>query len=342
MRTLSGQAADVVREYAGEGTRCVVLTLSRDEHPKGVVMLFADEAQTPSLAVKVGLTPVSAEAVRAEAEALHRLAWLDADLVDGTVPRVVELREVTDGAVLVTTACPGAPMAVRYHQWRHTASPDVVQADFDAASGWLRRLDALPPLSIDPADWAGRLCDRWPGDPALEPAAQVAWALEPKLAVDWAPGVMHGDFWCGNTLQVGARITGVIDWEHSAVGGDPLRDRVRFALSYALYLDRHTRAGHRVRGHVGLVAGEWGAGVRHVLIDNCWCAQVVTEFIGEGLAQRQQPRAWWRDAMLLGLAEVAVLSDESEFARHHLRLLAELATPPRHGEKTTSAGLRWP
>lgn len=337
MHTLTAQAGDVVREYADRGTRCVVLTLSRDEHPKTVVMLFPKGAEDPSLALKVGLTPESALAVRAEAEALRRIAHLDADRIDGTVPRVVELREVANGAVLVTTACPGAPMAVRYHQWRHTASPDVVRADFDAADVWLRRLGALSNTSVAETGWATRLCDRWPGEPALDRAAPLVWALEPKLAVERAPGVMHGDFWCGNTLQVGSRITGVIDWEHSTRDGDPLRDRVRFALSYALYLDRHTRPGHRVRGHVGLAAGVWGAGVRHALADNCWCSQVIGGFIGDGLAGRAQPRAWWRDALLLGLAEVAVLGDEAEFARHHLQLLADLA-PPRRPSADVAAG----
>lgn len=319
------QAADVVREYSGgPHTRSVVLTLSRDENPKGVVMIFAEGSEVPSLAVKVGLTPASARALRSEREALNRVAHLDAGRLDGTVPRVVDLRETSDGAVLVTTACPGTPMLIRYHQWRHTSAAETVEADFDAAGEWLRRLGALSSSQLVPPEWSARLCLRWAGDPALGRAARLSWEIESRITLEAAPGIMHGDFWCGNALQTGAGITGVVDWEHCTPGGDPLRDRVRFALSYALYLDRHTRPGHRVRGHRDLLAGQWGAGIRHALAGSCWCSQLIAGFIGDGLAQRDQPRAWWRDAMLLGLAEVAVLADESSFARHHLRLLADL------------------
>ena len=54
---------------------------------------------------------------------------------------------------------------------------------------------------------------------------------------------MHGDYWPGNLLLHRGRVSGVVDWEAGALAGEPLRDVVRFVLSYALYLDRHTRAG---------------------------------------------------------------------------------------------------
>ena len=60
---------------------------------------------------------------------------------------------------------------------------------------------------------------------------------------------MHGDFWFGNLLTRDGVVSGVVDWEHAAAQGSPLRDAVRFVLSYSLYLDRHTRPGRRVLGH---------------------------------------------------------------------------------------------
>ncbi len=116
----------------------------------------------------------------------------------------------------------------------------------------------------------------------------------------------------------------MVDWENAVAGGDPLLDRTRFTLSYAQYLDRHTRAGRRVRDHPGFVAGRWGEGVRHALTGRCWCSGIIEEFVGAGLVATERPRSAWRDALLMGLAEIAALSDERQFARHQVRLLAEL------------------
>ena len=77
---------------------------------------------------------------------------------------------------------------------------------------------------------------------------------------------MHGDFWFGNLLVAGDAVTGVVDWENGGVTGCPLRDLARFPLSYSLYLDRHTRPGHRVLGHRRLRRAGFGPGVRYALL----------------------------------------------------------------------------
>ena len=91
---------------------------------------------------------------------------------------------------------------------------------------------------------------------------------------------MHGDFWFGNLLVAGDAVTGVVDWENGGVTGCPLRDLARFPLSYSLYLDRHTRPGHRVLGHRGLRRDGFGAGVRYALLGSGWLPDLVRGFLG--------------------------------------------------------------
>ena len=136
---------------------------------------------------------------------------------------------------------------------------------------------------------------------------------------------VHGDFWFGNVLMAGERVSGVIDWEAGAAQGEPVRDLVRFALTYALYLDRHTRAGHRVWGHRGLRAGEWGAGITWALEGQGWFPDLIREFVQNGLIRLGADPERWRDALLAGLAEVAATADHLEFARLHWQLFGRLA-----------------
>ena len=116
----------------------------------------------------------------------------------------------------------------------------------------------------------------------------------------------------------------MVDWEAGALAGEPLRDVVRFVLSYALYLDRHTRAGPAVPGHPGLRAGRFGAGVGAALSGRGWFAALAGEFVATALARLGGPAGAWRDALLAGVAEVAATADHPDFAAAHLDLLAEL------------------
>ena len=100
---------------------------------------------------------------------------------------------------------------------------------------------------------------------------------------------------------------------------------MRFALAYTLYLDRHTRAGAPVHGHAGLRAGAWGEPVRHLLRGEGWYADRVAAFITSGPG-RELPTTTWRDALLVGLGQVAATSDEPDFARAHALLLAEVGS----------------
>jgi hypothetical protein len=111
--------------------------------------------------------------------------------------------------------------------------------------------------------------------------------------------------------------------------GEPVRDLARFALMYALYLDRRTRAGRRVAGHAELRSGTWGAGVDYALDGSGWFPDLFSRFLSEGLTRLGASPASWRDAALAGIAEVAAFTDHDEFARRHLELFRRLAHRPR-------------
>ncbi len=316
---------DIVRDHLpGRHTRTVVIAMSRDANPKATAMVFVDGATSPLLALKVGLTEGACRSVDAEARALRALAAVDPTMVHQTAPRCLELRELPLGTALVMTARAGVPMAIDYHRWRHTSQPERVRLDFARADRWLLQLARRSVPRGVPVRWADGIRARFGSDAVAECVATAIHSIESELEHPDLGAVVHGDFWCGNILHTAGVVSGVVDWEHSVVGGDPVRDRARFALSYSLYLDRHTRAGSPVHGHAGLRAGPWGAGIRYALEGEGWYPELVAEFVGDGLEATGRSRDLWRATMLSGLAETVVRSDHHGFARQHLELLREL------------------
>ena len=314
----------VLRHLGSEPTRRVVIAMSKDDNPKATVLVFRAGGRNPALAIKAATTPGAQASVEREAQALRELQRLDPGLVGGTVPRLVELYGHAGHTLLVATAQGGMPMSTGYHRWRHTASSHQVGTDFRDAAAWLERLAGVASLTHEVEGWAHRLTTRWPGDGVATSCGATAERLEDELRTD-VGSVVHGDFWCGNVMRERGVVSGVVDWEHARFGADPVRDRVRFALGYTLYLDRHSRPGVHVAGHRGLSAGAWGNPVRYLLTGRGWYPDLVAAFVGEGLAATGRSRALWRPALLLGLVEVATLADHPEFARQHLDLVAELS-----------------
>jgi Phosphotransferase enzyme family len=183
---------------------------------------------------------------------------------------------------------------------------------------------------------AARLSRRFPDVLALdddldrlaEICARLRRSATPRTAV-------HGDLWLGNVLLDGPSVSGVVDWEGGAASGEPVRDLVRFALMYALFLDRRTKVGRRVPGHRVLRAGEWGAGVVYALDGTGWFPDLFRRFLRNGLARLGASPASWRDAALAGIAETAALTDDGDFARLHLELFRRLTS-----ERLLPAGAR--
>jgi aminoglycoside phosphotransferase len=317
--------------------RMTVLATSRDPNAKVTVLLLPIGADRSPLVVKVPTTAVAAQAVAREAGILTALHAFSSPLIASTVPRVVEMVSTSHGDALVATLADGTPMTTGYHRWRHTRSRVAVSRDLGAVAAWLRQLhtrtaSGSAPVEMD-AGITDRILARFGHEPdVVRSVSAVAFACS-RLRQHRAPRtVVHGDLWCGNILVREGSVTGVIDWEEGTDAGEPLRDVARFALTYALYLDRHTRAGRPVSGHPGLRASGWGAGISFLLDGDGWACDLLRTLVRVAMRRLGIPGDLWRDALVAGIAEIAALADDPAFARAHLNLLGRVAgSPPTVG-----------
>ena len=176
-----------------------------------------------------------------------------------------------------------------------------------------------------------RLANRFSEDGRIMDDVDRLAAIHARLRRNTVPRTAsHGDFWVGNVLLSNGRVSGVVDWEAGATSGEPVRDLVRFAIMYALFLDRRTKPGRQVAGHAGLRAGSWGAGVGYALQGTGWFPGPFRGFLRDGLARLGASADSWRDAALAGIAEVAALTDYDGFARLHLELFRRLVSLQAH------------
>lgn len=327
----STSLADYVR---ASGLQSLVVGLSRDPNAKVTILLVEPASGRPALAVKAPTTDAAEAAVVSEWRALTAHADALSPQLRATIPEIADVVDFEGRRAIVMTAVDGAPMTIRYMRRGHTASAAGVAADFEAAGGWLAELQrqtagAAAPLDMDGAVSA-RLRLRFAGDPELgadlDQLAGIHAALRRHHVARTA---VHGDFWFGNVLVDGARAAGVVDWESGLATGEPARDLVRFAVMYALYLDRRTGAGRAVRGHAGLRAGEWGAALEFAVDGAGWFPEQLRAFVGDGLRRMGASPQCWRDAMLAGIAEVAALTDHPDFAHRHLELFRRLTRASR-------------
>ncbi len=322
----SGHAAGLLNVA---GMETVVVALSKDPNAKVTLMLIPRASTRPTLAVKIPTTRAAEATIVAERRVLAELgARLRATILT-TIPTIAHLPEAQGGPALVTTALPGTPMRTRYHAWRHLASVHAVRDDFRAVERWLAWFHSATAGAPEPIDMDNgafmMLRHRFADDPRLDGILATLGAIHSRLRLSKTPRTaVHGDFWFGNLLTVGEEISGVIDWESGSNWGEPVRDLVRFALTYALYLDRHTRAGHGVSGHRGLQAGSWGCGIVFAVNGEGWFPGLVRDFLRGGLARLGADPDCWREAMLAGLAEVAATADHLDFARLHWELFDRL------------------
>jgi aminoglycoside phosphotransferase len=312
---------------AAPGSAAVLIDGSRDPN-SGVTVLMVP-ADEPGVAVKIATTARAAAIIAGEARLLVALGRRRLRRVGPTLPRHMGVFDADGMLAVAASMLPGIPLSTGYHAFRHFARSGRVRADFAAAENWLAALHSdsmaqrAPITLLDGV--AERITARWPDDTT---ARQLGAALVPvaaRLAAATTPRtVVHGDFWAGNVLVTRGTVTGVVDWACGELSGEPLRDVARFALSYSLYLDRHTRAGRPVAGHPGLRADGWGAGIRYAIAGEEWFGRLVHDFVAGALARLGAPPRLWRDVMLAGLAEVAATADHPEFAAHHRELLLRL------------------
>ena len=313
-------------EFArSSGLQSLVIGISKDPNAKITVLLVSPVSGRAVLAVKVPTTDAAERAVEAEERALLAIRQVAPRNVVDVTPRVVDAVEFEGRRAIVVTAMPGIPMASSYIRRRHTATQELVAADFNAIETWLSELQSGTAGRSGRVDMergvAARLRERFPDDVRLDADLDLLAEINDRLGRNETPRTaVHGDMWFGNVLLAGTHITGVVDWEACTTSGEPVRDLVRFALMYALFLDRRTRPGRRVAGHPGLRADRWGAGVEFALAGVGWFPDLFRQFLERGLARLGAPAASWRDAAVAGIAEVAALTDDHDFARGHLEL----------------------
>jgi len=309
------QSVPSLRDFVeSSGLPSLVVGPSKDPNAKITVLLVSPDGGRAVLAIKAPTTGIAANAVEAERRVLSELQDLLSPETAASVPRVAGRVEFDGRPALVMTAVPGAPMSTSYLRWRHTASPARVGEDFAALESWLVRFQAATERGTGQIDMDGgvtaRLRKRFAAVDRLETHLGHLADVHERLQRSTTPRTaVHGDLWFGNLLVSEGRISGVVDWEAGALSGEPVRDLVRFALMYALYLDRRTRVD--------------GAG---------WFPDLFRGFLQRGLSRLGAPSERWRDAALAGIAEVAAFTDEDQFARFHFELFQRLAEGT-HGAK---------
>jgi hypothetical protein len=313
----------------------LLLTASRDPDAKFTFLVAAGPKarRRVELAVKIPSTIAAGVAVEQEGRVLVAIRRHPLHEVASTVPRYVESRHIDGRPVLVSTALEGTPMSVRYHAFLHTARRREVARDLDQALAWLIRFQEVTSHGVGPVSWpdevAADLRGRWDGHPRMPVAISRLDGARHRLGGQTTPlTAVHGDYWFGNVLVGERGVTGVIDWESGAGSGQPLRDLARFALSYALYLDRHTREGRRVLGHPRLRRNGIAPGITYALLGTGWLPTLVQGFLCNGLTALGLPRSLWYDVALVGIAEVAASSNSDAFGAEHLALLSSLPAQP--------------
>ena len=306
------------------GGRVACLALSRDPNAKLTILVFPPGTERPSHVAKVPTTEAAARSVEREAAKLTELARRDLGAASMTVPKVITHLEHLGRPVLVMTALPGRSMLADYHAWRHTARRASVAADLAAAGAWLSGLHRQTGsgscrMEVALEGVAGAISDRFGTRHGIDADLASLESLRHRLAGLSVPmTVVHGDFWPGNLLVSKGEVIGVIDWEMARLDGPATCDLAHFAITYSLYLDRHTRPGHQVPGHPGLRAGQWGSGLDYMMSGTGWYPGLVRAFVRAGLERLGVPGDCWRDVLLADLAITAAQADHGEFAWNHL------------------------
>ena len=315
--------------------RGVLMAASKDPDAKLTFITTTGTGPgTERVAVKIPTTIQAGVAVEREGRMLVELRRMGLGALTDTVPRYVGSLHVDGRPVLVSTALTGRPMSIAYHRWLHTARPRLVREDLGLALRWLRELwhaSARGDAALTWAgDTAGTLCGRWDGHPLLDAALTRLELVDSRLSgLSCSRTAVHGDFWFGNVLVDQGLVTGVVDWEAGSTTDWPLRDLARFALSYSLYLDRHTRPRAAVLGHPGLRRDGTAPGVAYALQGKGWFPGLVRSFLADGLTSLGLSRSLWYDVALVGVAEVAASANDDAFGEQHLELLAGLTLRPR-------------
>ncbi len=300
-----------------------------------VSFLFFDAHGEPAMVAKVARNDVAERALRDELEALEAVRATGAASVREGAPTPMGLERVDGRATLLLTGLAGRPLYAAYHTPGHTSDRGVVTADFAAAGDWLARFQRETAVGADPvgpafvASFVEPILSRYRDDIGWDDVEEALFGdvAERLAALEGTPiplAASHGDFWMGNLLLEGGRVTGVIDWEVAGVARTPFRDLYKFPTSYAFYMDRAWPGrGGAVPGHPGREDsegrwrrfGDWPnlLGFGHAFFGTGWFPELVRAWVGRHLEVLGLPPDVNAVFFPLFLAEQATALDVPEF-----------------------------
>ena len=200
-------------------------------------LVFNSEQNSPVLLLKLPRSRWYESRLRNEYRALCDLAHLQG--ISGTAPRALGLMEYRSHVVLMEECLPGIPLKnlLRRHQ-RNTM--EEAHKDLSIALNWLHQFQQ--------ETWKDTRV--FHGAESVRSAFEVVEHIYPDFAlpVDFIESLCliaqefqgleisrtgcHGDFWPGNCLMDGSRIS-IIDWEHFSEAQFPFTDAFVFLTTYA-------------------------------------------------------------------------------------------------------------
>lgn len=312
-----------------------------------ICVIFFDARDRPAVVAKVARATIGESALRREYAVLEHLWDLGASFVTEYAPEPLLLEEVDGRLVLALTHRPGRPMLTLYHTPGHTSDADRVTHDFTVAGDWLqafqrqtlseaeqlddeafeRRVTGVFARYRDTVGWSAEEEDL--AMAVADRAARLRGYPVPVTAV-------HGDFWMGNLLMDGQRVSGVLDWELGLTSGLPLSDIYKFPTSYGFYLDRAHPGSQDLPGHPDRMShvtrwlpfGRWPnlAGFGYTYFGRGWFPDLARRFILSHLAALGVPAAVNAVFFPVFLAEQAMTLDVPEFRQGYRSLLRALGS----------------
>lgn len=203
-----------------------------------VVFLFADADDTPFAVAKAARVAAGDALVRAEIAALATMHNRLSGSLVRRCPLGVASGTCNERAWLLMTALPG--QVEMHHMWGippHPATFPRLQAALDFAAE-LRRQHAPGPLRTpeflarsSPAQVVHDIAAAWHDH---EQAALLD-VLEKNWERAWPAGPAHGDFFPGNVLFDGTRVSGVVDWSFGSEQQPFFVDVLQYELSFLLH-----------------------------------------------------------------------------------------------------------
>ncbi|MEO8556514.1 MAG: aminoglycoside phosphotransferase family protein [Actinomycetota bacterium] len=326
-------------------TNGLVLGVDRSADAKVTVLLFG-KGKDPVAVAKIARSELSGRSVLAEYEFLrHVYSGLPPHLAS-TVPRAIDLLDMGGVPAFVMGFLPGSPMTVDYYSPGHASSTSAAQKDFAVAEQWLARWQVA---TSGPDVPFGELLESWLTPTVERYLDQVGrnqveeeflidalTLARPFADVQMPVGTEHGDFWMGNLLVDGLRLSGVVDWEFGRTSGIPILDAFKFPTSYGFYLDRSRPwGGGAVPGHPGREdsAGRWRqygswpnlVGFGHVWFGNGHLPQLARTWLENAAARTRTPRALLPALFSGFLAEQALRANTPEFRDGYRTLIDAVA-----------------